>query len=64
MRRIYVPRRYASITAAGVFVSCAVMYLAKRKQWSADPNVVNVLVHDNSKGELDDVKFVPVRVRS
>jgi len=45
-------------------VSCAVMYLAKRKQWSADPNVVNVLVHDNSKGELDDVKFVPVRVRS
>lgn len=56
-------RRYASITVAGVMLSCAIMYIAKRMQWAHDPNVKYVLVHDSSKGELGDVMRVPVGVR-
>ncbi|KAK5654750.1 hypothetical protein OQA88_7075 [Cercophora sp. LCS_1] len=57
-------KRYASITAAGVMLSGAIMYIAKRLQWTTDPNVKYVLVHDSSKGELDDVMRVPVRVKA
>ncbi|KAK0644656.1 hypothetical protein B0T16DRAFT_332277 [Cercophora newfieldiana] len=58
-----VHRRYASQTALGVMVSGAIMYIAKRLQWGVtDPNIVHVLVRDMSKGEIDDVKMIPVRV--
>ncbi|KAK1753874.1 hypothetical protein QBC47DRAFT_361874 [Echria macrotheca] len=57
-------KRFASITAAWVVAACGVMYLAKRIEWAPrDPDVVHVLIHDNTKGELDDVKRIPVRVR-
>lgn len=36
------------------------MAIAKLAQWNRDPNATYVLVHDNTKGELDDVKFIPV----
>ncbi|KAK4442489.1 hypothetical protein QBC34DRAFT_418587 [Podospora aff. communis PSN243] len=57
-------KRYASITAAGVMISGAIMYLAKKMTWGPgyDPDVRHVLVRDMSKGEIDDVKMIPVRV--
>jgi len=55
-------RKYATVTAAGVMLSGAIMYISKRLEWGADPNVVHVLVRDMSKGEIDDVKMIPVRV--
>jgi len=42
----------------GVLAACSVMLMAKAARWSKDPNVSYVLVHDASKGELDDVKFI------
>ncbi|KAK3316831.1 hypothetical protein B0H66DRAFT_626368 [Apodospora peruviana] len=55
-------RRYRTETVVGIMASLAAMFIAKRTQWVRDPNIVNVLVHDSSKGELDDVKMIPVRV--
>lgn len=46
--------------------ACVVMYMAKRLEWGLaqrDPGIGQVLIHDNTKGELDDVRLVPVRVR-
>ncbi|KAK0616177.1 hypothetical protein B0T14DRAFT_588033 [Immersiella caudata] len=59
-----IQKKYASITAAGVMVSGAVMYLAQKMTWGPgyDADVRHVLVRDMSKGEIDDVKMIPVKV--
>ncbi len=48
--------------------SLSAMYLIKRMQQAQknmkDSGVVNVLVHDSSRGELDDVRMIPVKVEA
>lgn len=56
-------RRYATTTAVGVVAACVAMAMAKLMQVTTRPDTVYVLVHDDTKGELDDVRRVPVRVR-
>lgn len=56
-------RRYATTTAVGVMAACVAMAMAKLMQVTSRPDTVYVLVHDDTKGELDDVRRVPVRVK-
>lgn len=57
-------REYALETAAGVMLSGIAMYYLKRFQKFKDTispkpvGTATILVHDNSKGVLDDVKMV------
>ncbi|KAK4151663.1 hypothetical protein C8A00DRAFT_16981 [Chaetomidium leptoderma] len=53
-------RRYAMTTMYGVLAACSILVAARvaRFQSAADANAGYVLVHDSTKGELDDVKYV------
>jgi hypothetical protein len=51
-------RRYAMNTMIGVLAACSIMVAAKVARTNSDPNAGYVLVHDSTKGELDDVKFL------
>ncbi|KAG7286858.1 hypothetical protein NEMBOFW57_009176 [Staphylotrichum longicolle] len=51
-------RRYAMNTMYGVMAVCSILLAAKFARTTKDPNANYVLVHDSSKGELDDVKYV------
>ncbi|KAK4233301.1 hypothetical protein C8A03DRAFT_38996 [Achaetomium macrosporum] len=54
-------RRYTMVTAAGVLAACGVMLYMKMGNKNPDAKTTQyVLVHDNSKGELDDVKRIKV----
>ncbi|KAK0615130.1 hypothetical protein B0T17DRAFT_619947 [Bombardia bombarda] len=55
-----VHRKYAAITAGGVLTAGAVMYVAKLAERMNSPgrSRPNILVHDMSKGELDNVKYL------
>lgn len=55
-------KKFEHETIYGVLLACTAMAIAKFAQWNYDPNKKYVLVHDNTKGELDDVKFIPVTV--
>jgi hypothetical protein len=45
-------------TIYGILAASSVMVAAKVARWNRDPNAAYVLVHDSSKGELDDVKYI------
>jgi hypothetical protein len=45
-------------TMIGVLAACTIMVAAKVARINSDPNAGYVLVHDSTKGELDDVKFL------
>ncbi|KAK4205560.1 hypothetical protein QBC40DRAFT_336189 [Triangularia verruculosa] len=47
-------------TFYGVLLAIALMGIAKLVKDNYDPKMNYVLVHDNTKGELDDVKFMPM----
>ncbi|KAK4109160.1 hypothetical protein N656DRAFT_801270 [Canariomyces notabilis] len=51
-------RRIEKITLYGVLGACSIMLIAKLAQRNSDPNANYVLVHDSTKGELDDVKYI------
>lgn len=51
-------RRYAMKTMYGVMAACSILFAAKFAKATKDPNANYVLVHDSSKGELDDVKYI------
>jgi len=51
-------RMYTITTMLGVIAACSVLVAAKVARINTDPNTKYVLVHDSSKGELDDVKFI------
>ncbi|KAK3896902.1 hypothetical protein C8A05DRAFT_48262 [Staphylotrichum tortipilum] len=51
-------RRYAMTTMCGVLAACSMLLGTRMAKMSADPNAHYVLVHDSSKGELDDVKYI------
>ncbi|KAL1838134.1 hypothetical protein VTJ49DRAFT_3013 [Mycothermus thermophilus] len=51
-------RKFKMNTFFGVAAACSVMAAAKMARLSRDPNAEYVLVHDASKGELDDVKYI------
>lgn len=48
-------------TMYGVLAACSVMIAAKVSRLTADSNAGYVLVHDATKGELDDVKFIKAK---
>lgn len=43
-----------------MLLAIALMCIAKLVQQNYDPKMNYVLVHDNTKGELDDVKYIPM----
>lgn len=45
-------------TMYGVMAVCSILIAAKFAKSTKDPNAKYVLVHDSSKGELDDVKYI------
>lgn len=45
-------------TMYGVLAASSVLLASKFARRTRDPNANYVLVHDSSKGELDDVKFI------
>lgn len=45
-------------TLFGVLAASSVLVAAKVAKLNKDPNASYVLVHDASKGELDDVKYI------
>lgn len=46
-------------TVYGVLAACSAMVAVKMARWNARaPKAEYVLIHDSSKGELDDVRFV------
>jgi hypothetical protein len=45
-------------TMYGVLAACSVLVAARVAKLTSDPNAGYVLVHDSSKGELDDVKYI------
>ncbi|SPQ20714.1 f3decbc3-5019-46e8-b3ad-4407bd8b343f [Thermothielavioides terrestris] len=51
-------RRYAMTTICGIIAASSILLAARMARRSTDPNAGYVLVHDNSKGELDDVKYI------
>ncbi|KAK4120125.1 hypothetical protein N657DRAFT_169170 [Parathielavia appendiculata] len=51
-------RRYAMITGLCVLAAGSAMLYAKSSRSSSDAKAGYVLVHDSSKGELDDVKYI------
>ncbi|KAK4642757.1 hypothetical protein QC761_400420 [Podospora bellae-mahoneyi] len=53
-------RRIEYETFYGVLLAIALMCIAKLVQQNYDPKMNYVLVHDNTKGELDDVKYIPM----
>jgi hypothetical protein len=42
----------------GVLAASSMLIGTKAAKLNADPNASYVLVHDSSKGELDDVKYI------
>ncbi|KAK4096970.1 hypothetical protein N658DRAFT_457853 [Parathielavia hyrcaniae] len=50
--------RYAMITTLCVLAAGSVMAYAKGSRASSGPKAGYMLVHDSSKGELDDVKYI------
>ncbi|KAL2133661.1 hypothetical protein VTI74DRAFT_1939 [Chaetomium olivicolor] len=54
-------RRYAMTTMYGVLAACSIMVAAKVARINTDPSAGYVLVHDSSKGELDDVKYIKAK---
>ncbi|KAL2115296.1 hypothetical protein VTJ04DRAFT_9551 [Mycothermus thermophilus] len=50
-------RKYIWNTVIGTMAACSVLVGAKLARMR-DPNAQYVLVHDASKGELDDVKYI------
>jgi hypothetical protein len=50
-------RKYIWNTMIGTMAACSVLVGAKLARMR-DPNAQYVLVHDASKGELDDVKYI------
>ncbi|KAK3991424.1 hypothetical protein QBC44DRAFT_379671 [Cladorrhinum sp. PSN332] len=53
-------RKFEYETLAGVLLALSVMGIAKFAQMNYDKDAEYLLVHDNSKGELDDVKYIKV----
>jgi len=53
-------RRYAMNTMYGVLAACSILIATKVAKLNPEPNANYVLVHDSSKGELDDVKYIKV----
>ncbi|AEO64798.1 uncharacterized protein THITE_2111148 [Thermothielavioides terrestris NRRL 8126] len=51
-------RRYAMTTICGIIAASSILLAARMARRNTDPNAGYVLVHDNSKGELDDVKYI------
>lgn len=51
-------RQFMLNTVYGVVGACTIMMVAKLARWNSDPNATYVLVHDSTKGELDDVKYI------
>ncbi|KAH6617657.1 hypothetical protein F5144DRAFT_587045 [Chaetomium tenue] len=51
-------RRYTITTMYGVFAACLALVAVRAARLNS--NAGYVLVHDSSKGELDDVKYVKV----
>lgn len=45
-------------TMFGIMAASSVVIAAKVARLTSDPNTAWVLVHDSSKGELDDVKYI------
>jgi len=45
-------------TMCGVLAACSMLLGTRMAKMNADPNAHYVLVHDSSKGELDDVKYI------
>jgi hypothetical protein len=45
-------------TMYGVLAASSILVAAKVARATRDPNATYVLVHDSSKGELDDVKYI------
>ncbi len=45
-------------TMCGVLAASSLLMASKVAKLNADPNASYVLVHDSSKGELDDVKYI------
>jgi hypothetical protein len=45
-------------TMYGVLAASSILVAAKVAKATKDPNANYVLVHDASKGELDDVKYI------
>jgi hypothetical protein len=42
----------------GIMAVCSILFAAKIARFTKDPKANYVLVHDSSKGELDDVKYI------
>ncbi|KXX74777.1 hypothetical protein MMYC01_208315 [Madurella mycetomatis] len=51
-------KRFEMNTFYGVLCACTVMMIAKLARWNSDPSATYILVHDSTKGELDDVKYI------
>ncbi len=47
-------------TMYGVLAACSILIAAKVAKLNTEPKASYVLVHDSSKGELDDVKYIKV----
>ena len=47
-------------TMYGVLAACSILIATKVAKLNPDPKANYVLVHDSSKGELDDVKYIKV----
>jgi len=47
-----------------MLLALSIMGIAKFAQMNYDPDARYVLVHDNEKGELDDVKYIKVPAHS
>lgn len=45
-------------TMIGVLAASSILMAGKMARLSKDPSASYVLVHDSSKGELDDVKYI------
>ncbi|KAK4133838.1 hypothetical protein BT67DRAFT_442338 [Trichocladium antarcticum] len=50
--------KFAMNAVYGFLAVSSVMIGAKIARWNGNPNANYVLVHDSSKGELDDVKYI------
>ncbi|KAL2149094.1 hypothetical protein VTH82DRAFT_1780 [Thermothelomyces myriococcoides] len=51
-------RKFTMTTMYGVLAACAILAGTRMIRRYANPTSGYVLVHDSSKGELDDVKFI------
>ncbi|KAK4222794.1 hypothetical protein QBC38DRAFT_447957 [Podospora fimiseda] len=57
-------KKFEYETLAGVMLALSIMGIAKFAQTNYDKDAEYLLVHDNTRGELDDVKYIKVPARA